>query len=95
MEARGLGQMLERRPGTPDPLDGLASNFFNEIQPLLVTPWSVAEGDFIFPQTRGVRPADFDRRLRYGAALLQLAAQDPLVHKTLTEVNFLLKPGSV
>jgi 2-polyprenyl-6-methoxyphenol hydroxylase-like FAD-dependent oxidoreductase len=95
LEARALDQMLASRAGSPDPLDGLASDFYNKIQPLLVTPWSVAEGDFIFPQTRGARPADFDRRLRYGAGLLQLAAQDPSVHKILTEVNFLLKPGSV
>jgi 2-polyprenyl-6-methoxyphenol hydroxylase-like FAD-dependent oxidoreductase len=94
LEALALGQMLERREGTPDPLDGLAPEFFNEIQPLLATPWSVAEIDFVFPQTRGVRPADFDRRLRYGAGLLQLAAQDPSVHKTMVEVNALLKPGT-
>jgi len=94
MEARALGQMLERREGTPDPLDGLAPDFFNEIQPLLATPWAVAEGDFVFPQTRGVRPPDFDRRLRYGAGLLQLAAQDPSVHKTMAEVSALLKPGT-
>jgi 2-polyprenyl-6-methoxyphenol hydroxylase-like FAD-dependent oxidoreductase len=94
MEARALGQMLERREGTPDPLDGLAPEFFNEIQPLLATPWSVAEIDFVFPQTRGVRPADLDRRFRYGAGLLKLAAQDPSVHKTMVEVNALLKPGT-
>jgi len=94
MEACLLDQMLERRKGTPDPLNGLASAFFEEIQPLLATPWSVSESDFIFPQTRGVRPPDIDRRLQYGAALLQLAAQDPSVHKTFVEVNSLLKPGA-
>jgi len=94
MEARVLGQLLERRQATPDPLDGLAVEFFNEIQPLLATPWSVAEGDFVFPQTRGERPPDFDRRLRYGAGLIALAARDPEVHKTMAEVNALLKPGT-
>jgi 2-polyprenyl-6-methoxyphenol hydroxylase-like FAD-dependent oxidoreductase len=94
LEACALGQMLERREGTPDPIDGLAPDFFNEIQPLLATPWRVAEGDFVFPQTRGVRPADLDRRFRYGAGLIQLAAQDPSVHKTMAEVTALLKPGT-
>jgi 2-polyprenyl-6-methoxyphenol hydroxylase-like FAD-dependent oxidoreductase len=94
LEACLLEQMLDRRTGTPDPLDGLALEFFNAIQPLLATPWSVAESDFVFPQTRGVRPPDIDRRLQYGAALLKLAAQDPAVHKTMAEVNALLKPGT-
>jgi 2-polyprenyl-6-methoxyphenol hydroxylase-like FAD-dependent oxidoreductase len=94
MEACLLDQMLERRKGTPDPLEGLALAFFQEIQPLLATPWSVSESDFILPQTRGVRPADIDRRLQYGAALLKLAAQDASVHKTMVEVNSLLKPGT-
>ncbi len=71
MEARLLDQMLKRRHDSPDPFDGFAPEFFNQIQPLLATPWSVAENDFIFPKTRGERPADFDRRLRYGAALLK------------------------
>jgi 2-polyprenyl-6-methoxyphenol hydroxylase-like FAD-dependent oxidoreductase len=94
MEACLLNQMLDQRKGTPDPLEGLAPAFFQEIQALLATPWSVSESDFIFPQTRGVRPPDIDRRLQYGAALLKLAAQDPAVHKTMVEVNSLLKPGT-
>ena len=89
-----LDQMLEQRKGRPKPLDGLGLTFFQEIQALLATPWSVSESDFIFPQTRGVRPPDIDRRLQYGAALLKLAAEDPAVHKTMIEVNFLLKPGT-
>jgi 2-polyprenyl-6-methoxyphenol hydroxylase-like FAD-dependent oxidoreductase len=94
MEARLLDQMLEQRKGTANPLGGLGLAFFEEIQALLATPWSVSESDFIFPQTRGVRPPDIDRRLQYGAALLKLAAEDPAVHKTMVEVNFLLKPGT-
>jgi 2-polyprenyl-6-methoxyphenol hydroxylase-like FAD-dependent oxidoreductase len=94
MEARLLDQLLERRKGSADPLDNLAPAFFEEIQPLLATPWSVSENDFIFPQTRGVRPADIDRRLQYGAALLALAAQDAEVHKTMIEVNSLLRPAT-
>jgi 2-polyprenyl-6-methoxyphenol hydroxylase-like FAD-dependent oxidoreductase len=94
MEARLLDQLLERRQGSADPLDNLAPAFFEEIQPLLATPWSVSESDFIFPQTRGVRPPDIDRRLQYGVALLALAAQDAEVHKTMVEVNSLLRPAT-
>jgi 2-polyprenyl-6-methoxyphenol hydroxylase-like FAD-dependent oxidoreductase len=94
MEARLLDQLLERRQGHADPLDNLAPAFFGEIQPLLATPWSVSENDFIFPQTRGVRPPDIDRRLQYGVALLALAAQDAEVHKTMVEVNSLLRPAT-
>ena len=94
LEARLLDQLLERRKGSADPLENLAPAFFEEIQPLLATPWSVSESDFIFPQTRGVRPPDIDRRLQYGMALLALAAQDAEVHKTMVEVNSLLRPGT-
>ena len=93
-EATALSHLLGSRETSADPLDGLAEAFFQQIQPLLATPWSVAENDFIYPQTRGQRPHDIEGRLRYGAALLRVAAQDPAVHKTMVEVNMLLKPLS-
>jgi 2-polyprenyl-6-methoxyphenol hydroxylase-like FAD-dependent oxidoreductase len=93
-EACVLDRLLEQRQGLSAPLEGLASAFFSEIQPLLDAPWGVAENDFIYPQTRGQRPPDFERRLRYGAALLRLAAEDPAVHKTMAEVGALMKPSS-
>jgi 2-polyprenyl-6-methoxyphenol hydroxylase-like FAD-dependent oxidoreductase len=94
MEACVLDSLLEQRCGLSDPLDGLAQAFFADIQPLLDTPWRAAENDFVYPQTRGDRPPDMERRFRYSAALLRLAAEDPLVHKILVEVNSLLKPSS-
>lgn len=94
-EACALRRLLERRATAADPLAGLAEAFFQEIKPLLATPWSVAESDFIYPQTRGQRPPDIEGRLRYSGALLRLAAQDPAVHRTMVEVNSLLKPLSV
>ena len=48
--------------------------------------------DFAYPKTRGERPADFARRLQYGAALVRLAAEDPSVHKIFAEVNNLIRP---
>jgi hypothetical protein len=38
----------------------LAPAFFTEVQTLIETPWSVATLDFVFPDTRGQRPADFE-----------------------------------
>jgi 2-polyprenyl-6-methoxyphenol hydroxylase-like FAD-dependent oxidoreductase len=94
-EACLLKKILERLGAERDPIAGLASTFFTEIQPLLETPWSVATLDFVFPNTRGQRPADFEITLRYGIALTRLAAEDPAVHKLTAEVQNLLKPRSV
>jgi hypothetical protein len=65
------------------------------MQALIATPWSVANFDFAFPETRGQRPADFEMTLKFGIALIRLAAEDPTVHKLTLEVQHLLKPGSV
>jgi hypothetical protein len=51
--------------------------------------------DFVFPDTRGQRPADFETTLKFGIALTRLAAEDPAVHKLTIEVQHLLKPRSV
>jgi 2-polyprenyl-6-methoxyphenol hydroxylase-like FAD-dependent oxidoreductase len=94
-EAGVLGCLLVSRAELPDPLDGLAPAFFAEIQDLLGAPWATAVNDFVYPKTRGDRPPDFQQRLQYGIALVRLAAEDPSVHKTVTEVNHLLRPQSV
>ena len=72
-EADALRRLLEARAALPNPLDGLAPAFFAEIQPLLAAPWSTAETDFVYPQTRGDCPADFAQRMQYAAALTRLA----------------------
>jgi 2-polyprenyl-6-methoxyphenol hydroxylase-like FAD-dependent oxidoreductase len=94
-EACVLNGILNERRGLPDPLDGLAQVFFANIQGLLDAPWRVAEFDFVFPQTRGQRPADFEARIQYSSALTRLAAEDLAVHRIMTEVSSLLKPPSV
>jgi 2-polyprenyl-6-methoxyphenol hydroxylase-like FAD-dependent oxidoreductase len=63
LSALSLTNLLESRCGRDDPLDGLAEAFFAEIQPLLEAPWAVAMTDLAYPQTRGERPPDFERRL--------------------------------
>jgi hypothetical protein len=94
-EACLLRTVLERQAEERDPIAGLASAFFAEVPALLDTPWSVATMDFINPNTRGQRPADFETRIRFGTALTRLAAEDPAVDKLTAEVQNLLKPRSV
>jgi 2-polyprenyl-6-methoxyphenol hydroxylase-like FAD-dependent oxidoreductase len=89
-----LAGLMDSRRWRVDPLDGLAEAFLTEIQPLLETPWSHAMGDLIYPETRGERPPDLEKRLAYMRALMQLAAEDPEVDRTLSEVRALLKPFS-
>jgi 2-polyprenyl-6-methoxyphenol hydroxylase-like FAD-dependent oxidoreductase len=95
MEACLLKRLLENSGETGNPIAELASIFFKEMQALIETPWSVATLDFAFPQTRGRRPADFEMTLKFGIALIRLAAEDPAVHKLTLEVQHLLKPRSV
>jgi hypothetical protein len=95
LEARLLQGLLERLGGDKDPIAGLAPTFFAEVQKLVETPWSVAMLDFVFPDTRGQRPADFEITLKFGIALTRLAAEDPAVHKLTAEVQHLLRPRSV
>ncbi len=95
-EACILHHLLQDRTEKKDPLAGLAQAFFAGIQPILDTPWTTsAVPDFVFPATRGRRPADFDNTLKFGSALIKIAARDPAIHKLTAEVYHLLKPQSV
>ncbi|HUH83897.1 MAG TPA: FAD-binding protein [Stellaceae bacterium] len=94
-EACLLRTLLNRLAGERDPLAGLAPAFFAEMQSLIETPWSVALFDFVFPETRGQHPADFETTLKFGMALGRLAAEDAAVHRLTAEVQNLLKPRSV
>jgi hypothetical protein len=69
--------------------------FIASSAPPIETPWSVATLDFVFPSTRGQRPADFETTLSFSIALTRLAAEDPAIHKLTAEVQNLLKPRSV
>jgi 2-polyprenyl-6-methoxyphenol hydroxylase-like FAD-dependent oxidoreductase len=93
-EACLLRNVLSTLAAEREPLAGLASAFFEGAQALIETPWAVANLDFIFPQTRGKRPADLENTVKFGIALNRLAAKDPSVHKLMVEVQMLLKPRS-
>ena len=95
-EARALSRLLAARVRETDPLAGLAPTFFKEVSALVATPWAgAAIPDFVHPDTRGERPANFEQTLKFGIALGKLAARDPAIHKLTAEVQHLLKPRSV
>jgi 2-polyprenyl-6-methoxyphenol hydroxylase-like FAD-dependent oxidoreductase len=95
-EACLLKRLLNGRAAKADPLAGLALAFFSESVPLIEAPWDMsAVPDFVYPDTRGERPADFESRLKYNGALIRTAVRDAAVHRLLTEVQQLLKPPSV
>jgi 2-polyprenyl-6-methoxyphenol hydroxylase-like FAD-dependent oxidoreductase len=95
-EAVALRRLLGgSRQGAGDPLAELAPAFFAEASELIETPWTMAAiPDFAMPQTQGERPPDLETRLKSGAALMQLAAEDSAVHRVMVAVRNLLEPSS-
>jgi 2-polyprenyl-6-methoxyphenol hydroxylase-like FAD-dependent oxidoreductase len=95
-EACVLRDLLAASVSASDPLEGLGPAFFAAIQEVIDTPWTAAAvTDFIYPETRGDRPADLETTLKFGQAIVRLAARDANVHKLRMEVLNLLKPRSV
>ncbi len=95
-EARALDRLLTERAGDADPLDGLATAFFEAVEDVIETPWmSAALPDLAYPGTRGERPADLEAQLKRAATLNKLAAEDVRVNQVLLEVRHLVKPHSV
>ena len=89
-EAKTLKSVLESRKSSQEPLRGLAAVFFDAIQDFLSAPWSVAETDFSFPQTRGQRPPNFQQRMAYLGGLMKIAADDAEVHRLFVKVTHLM-----
>ena len=94
LEALHLQRLLRERVGESDPLADLAAPYFAGMQDLLMEPWSTALLDLVYPDTVGDRPANFEATLKYGAGVRRLAANDPLLHRLLLEVQHMLKPDS-
>jgi 2-polyprenyl-6-methoxyphenol hydroxylase-like FAD-dependent oxidoreductase len=93
-EARLLFDLLGRFAG--DLLSTLASDFLTKAENLIAEPWAMsAVPDFIYPETTGVRPRDFQERLDFQRGLGRLAARDASVFQLLIEVRNLLKPLTV
>jgi hypothetical protein len=95
LEACLVRGLLERLAGNSDQSPGWRRLSSLTCKTLIETPWSVATLDFVFPDTRGQRPVDFEARLKFGIALTGLAAKDAAVHKLTVEVQHLLRPRSV
>src|SRR4029077_16061765 len=75
LEARALGRLLALRAREPDPLDKLAPEYFAVVARVIDTPSAAAAiPDFVHPDTRGERPADFEQTIKFGMALAKLAA---------------------
>jgi hypothetical protein len=92
LEGELLTRLLSAQTMEGKELVPLARLFFAEAEKLIDTPWlAAAMPDFIDPRTEGQRPPDFEDTLKFFAALLKLAAQDPAVHKLYIEVQSLLK----
>lgn len=90
-----LRDLLRARAGHGDPLDGLGRTFILALQPLIEAAWSAATvPDFAHPLTRGERPADLERSLRFTGGLLRLAARDPEVHRLMVRARHLLASKS-
>jgi flavin-dependent dehydrogenase len=93
--ARMLKNLTTTAASEADSLGWLQSNYFKKLAQVLDSPWSVAVADMIYPQTTGIRPDNFEQRMKFGAGLVRLAVQDAEVHKLMVEVQQLLKPPSV
>jgi len=90
-----LQRLLSERADGGDVLAGLEAQFLAEAQTIIQAPWDMsAIPDFIFPSTRGERPANLDQIFAYGAAFGRLAAEDAEIHRLDAEVRSLLKPPS-
>ena len=95
LEAEVLRGLLTAQSAEGGGPASLPRAFFAEAERLIDTPWwTAAIPDFIDPRTEGQRPSDLQDMLKFSAALLKLAAGDPVVHKLLIEVQNLLKPRS-
>ncbi len=93
-EAALLRELLESTSTKPDRAARLAASYFAGIPALLEVPWSVTALDLVYPQTTGIRPPDFERKLKFREALMRLASRDADVHKLFFEVNQLIKSTS-
>jgi 2-polyprenyl-6-methoxyphenol hydroxylase-like FAD-dependent oxidoreductase len=94
-EACLLRRQLKTLATENDGLAGLAATFLGEAKAIIETPWAnAAIPDFLDPQTQGQHPPDLEKTMHFLSALFKLAAEDPVVHKMIIEVQHLLRPQS-
>lgn len=93
-EAVLLRRFLSETAATADGLSALTPRYFAELPALLGAPWAATALDLAYPQTTGTRPPDFERQMKFGAAVTELAAREADAHQLFVEVGHLLKPRS-
>jgi 2-polyprenyl-6-methoxyphenol hydroxylase-like FAD-dependent oxidoreductase len=82
LEAEVLQRLLAGQNAEGDGLAKLGRTFFAEAAKLIDTAWwAAAIPDFLHLRTEGQRPPDLENTLKFSAALLRIAADDPAVHK--------------
>jgi flavin-dependent dehydrogenase len=91
LQAAALAQLLQSTPTAQRA--SLAMPFFARAAEIIDGPWQMsALPDFVYPQTKGERPPDFETFLQLGAALDRLAFQDAEVFTLMQEVRQLVTP---
>ena len=95
-EALCLHRLLRPPAGEKDPLVELGPAFLAQIQPMIETPWMMAAvPDFVYPDTRGERPARSAAPASSRPRFAKIAIRDEEFHRLIVEVWHLLKPYSV
>ncbi len=92
-EAQALGQVLAATAPAGGSTGSLWRSYFAKVAAIVDTPWALAAlPDFIYPQTKGERPDNFEASLRFGAALTRATARHADIHRLAAEVQHLLRP---
>jgi 2-polyprenyl-6-methoxyphenol hydroxylase-like FAD-dependent oxidoreductase len=91
IEAKILHSLLaEGQPTTMVPL-----RFFREAADVVEAAWRMSTiPDFVYPNTRGERPADLQQRLEFSAALGELVVEDADLHRLVNAVVAFVEPVS-
>jgi len=83
----GESPLLVERAAEARKLAGLETTFFAKAAEIFAAPWMLAaKFDFLYPLTRGERPSDLEKSIRYFAALDVLTSGDVEVQRLVTEV---------
>ena len=91
--AVALRDALRARQAGGHGLDGLAADYLPAANAHSAAAWGIAAGnDLEYPQTRGVRPADFARAVAWKEAFRRLAMREPDLLKLRFEIGNMTRP---
>jgi hypothetical protein len=93
LQAGTLRDLLEQQRSLPQPLTGIAKEFFPKAAQVVYAPWTLAANfDFAYPQTTGTRAPMSQEMVRYFTTLDALTAEDAELHKIVAGVFGLARP---